>query len=397
MADPLSIAAIIGIIYAGRKLGISAQEQVDTEQTRAVTNEPKEYNDDDSESRDLILNQLRQPGIIAEPVNKKQEVANFGDIAFSQYVHGEPTHDLSNRMYVSARMNNLAPSEKVYVGRGLGLDPEIPASGGFQQLYRVNPNNVGAYRLTQLPGRIAPGADTTGWRTGQVGELTHFAPAKTAFLPTRRPDVGTRAQGQGGAVTGTTIRESYVKTMRPTDRSETGLRTDGLEFAPAKRIVPFQESQDAPTRNKGDGNIEEFYHTNNPQPGIHSFVSGYTNEPAVKMMNKYGTGSYGYTDAELGKYGIKVDDKRSNPDRPGNAGRMNVRASPLNQGGMLTAVRSDSDKSDNYFGPMDGEKGYKYVDAMYYNFNAYKGNAACLDLNVAKRQLANNPLARSIA
>jgi len=397
MADPLSIAAIIGIIYAGRKLGSQPQEPEDTEQKPAVTNEPEEYEHDD-ESRDLLLNHLRQPGMIAEPVNKKQEVANFGDIAFSQYVHGEPTHDLSSRMYVSSRMNNLAPAEKVYVGSGLGLDPEIPASGGFQQLYRVNPNNVGAYRLTTLPGRIAPGADTTGWRAGQVGELTHFAPAKTAFLPTRRPDVGTRAQGQGGAVTGTTIRESYVKTMRTTDRSETGLRIDGLEFAPAKSIVSGLKSSDDPTRNKGDLNILEYGHTNNPQPGIHSFVGGYTNEPSVRMGNKYGTPSYGYTDAELEQYGIRVDDKRAKPDRPGNAGRMNVRAGPLNQGGMLTAVRSDSDKrTDNYFGGMNGEQGYRYVDAKYYNFNAYKGNAACLDLNVAKRQLANNPLARSIA
>jgi hypothetical protein len=116
------------------------------------------------------------------------------------------------------------------------------------------------------------------------------------------------------------------------------------------------------------------------------------------MGNKYGTPSYGYTDAELEQYGIRVDDKRAKADRPGNAGRMNVRAGPLNQGGMLTAVRSDSDKrTDNYFGGMNGEQGYRYVDAKYYNFNAYKGNAACLDLNVAKRQLANNPLARSIA
>lgn len=231
MADPFSIAAILGIIYAGRKLG-NKTAPVPLEPTSY--SEPEEYGQND-ESRDLILNQLRQPGMISEPVNKKQETGNFGDINFSQYVNGEPTHDMSSRYFVSSQMNNLAPSEKIMVGRGLGLSPEIPASGGFQQLYRVNPNNVGAYRLTQLPGRIAPGADTTGWRTGEVGELTHFAPSKTAFLPTRRPEVGTRAQGQGGALTGATIRESYVKTMRTTNRAETTLRTDGLSFAPRKK------------------------------------------------------------------------------------------------------------------------------------------------------------------
>ena len=172
MADPLSIAAIFGIIYVGRKLGITQQQEVTAPllPTSLDSDEPEEYGQNE-ESRSLILNHLREPGIIAEPVNKKQETGNFGDIAFSQYVHGEPTHDMSSRYFVSSQMNNLAPAEKIRVGRGLGLDPEIPASGGFQQLYRVNPNNVGAYRLTTLPGRIAPGADTTGWRAGQVGEL----------------------------------------------------------------------------------------------------------------------------------------------------------------------------------------------------------------------------------
>ena len=397
MADPLSIAAIIGIIYAGRKLGASAPEDNSVPEKPATTNEPEEYQYND-ESRDLVLNHLLQPGYISEPVNKKKEMANFGDISFSTYANGEPTHDFSSRMYVSSKMNNLASTGQIHVGPGLGLSPEIPASGGFQQLYRVNPNNVGAYRLTQLPGRIAPGADTTGWRAGMVGELTHFAPSKTAFLPTRRPEVANRAQGQGGAVSGTSIRESYVKTMRPTTRSEIGYRGDGLEFAPAKRFVPTQESQDAPTRNKGDANVYEYDFTNNPQPGIHSFVGGYTNEAAVRLMNRKPDAVY--SEKELEQYGLRGGDNRSKADRPGNAGRMNVRAGPLNQGGLLTAVRSDSDcRTDNYFGGMNGESGYRYVDAMYYNFNAYKGqpNVHTKDLDIAKKQLAKNPLAHSIS
>jgi hypothetical protein len=397
MADPLSIAAILGIIYAGRKLTSQEQEIKVEEEVYETPKQPVEY-DYNIESRDLLLNNLRQPGIINEPVNKKQEVGNFGDINFSQYVNGEPTHDLSQRYYVSNRMNNLNSTEKVMVGRGLGLSPEIPASGGFQQLYRVNPNNVGAYRLTTLPGRIAPGADTTGWRAGQVGELTHFAPAKTAFLPTRRPEVGNRAQGQGGAVTGSTIRESYIKTMQTTNRSETTLRTDGLSFAPAKSIVPKGETDDQPTRNKGDLNVDQYGHTNNPAPGIHSFASGYLNDPKVQLMNTNANGGV-YSSQQLESFGIKVDDKRGMPDRAGNAGRMNVRAGPLNQGGLLTAMRTDSDKSDNYFGGagITNNNNGTYLNDQYYNFNAYKGQPGRMDLDVAKRQLANNPLAHSIS
>lgn len=400
--DPLSIAALLGIAYVGRQISQNQPEVVppEPEEPPPVAQVPPEYQYDDS-SRDLILNHLTQPGYISEPVNKKQEVPNFGDIAFSQYVHGEPTHDLSSRYYVSAQMNNLSPVEKVFVGRGLGLDPEVPASGGFQQLYRVNPNNVGAYRLTTLPGRIAPGASTTGWRqpsAGTYGDITHYAPSKTAFLPARLPLVANRAQGQGGAVTGATIRESYVKTKRSTRRAETGLRTDGLEYAPAKRIVPFQTTSDAPSRNKGDLNVDQFYHTNNPAPGIHSYMHGYTNDPLNQALERGD-----FSDKELDKVGFKVDDKRGRPDRAGNAGRMNVRASPLQQGGMVTAVRSDSDKrTDNYFGnagTTTNNNGH-YINDQYYNFNAYKGQpgpAVAKDLNVARRQLANNPFAHSLA
>jgi len=395
MADPLSIAAIFGIIYAGRKLGNTPVQDPDPE-VPAVTNEPNEEYEINEGSRDLLLNHLRQPGYITEPVNKKQEVPSFGDVAFSQYVHGEPTHDFSERMYVSSRMNNLAPVGQIHVGPGLGLNPEIPASGGFQQLYRVNPNNVGAYRLTQLPGRIAPGADVTGWRSGTIGEITHYAPSKTAFLPTRRPDIGNRAQGQGGAVTGTSIRESYVKTMRPTGRSEIGFRGDALEYAPAKSFVSALKSSDAPSRNKGDANVFEFDHTNNPQPGIHSFVGGYTNDAAVHLMEQRPDTQY--TEKQLEQFGLRGGDKRGKADRPGNAGRMNVRAGPLNQGGVLTAVRTDTDKrTDNYFGPANGQLGYRYVDAMYYDLNQYKGQPNNVNLNVAKEQLANNPLAKSIS
>ena len=205
-----------------------------------------------------------------------------------------------------------------------------------------------------------------------------------------------RAQGQGGAVTGSEIRSSYVKTMRTTNRAESGLRTDGLEFAPAKRFVPTQESQDAPSRNKGDLNSTQFYHTNNPAPGIHSFVGGYTNEPVNQVLGQ-AHGFSGYSDKQLESVGIKVDDKRGKANRSGNAGRMNVRAGPLNQGGLLTAVRSDSDKSDGYTGPANGGWGQNYINEGYSNFNAFKGQPGRCDLGIAKRQLANNPLAQSIA
>ena len=85
MADPLSIAAILGIVYIGRQIS-NNQVQPTTPPVAPTSSEDVDEYDYNEESRDLILNQMKQPGYISEPVNKKREVANFGDIAFSLFV-----------------------------------------------------------------------------------------------------------------------------------------------------------------------------------------------------------------------------------------------------------------------------------------------------------------------
>ena len=395
MADPLSIAAILALVYAGRKL---ANQEPELLETYTEPDQPDNAMPPGMfEAMSRITNSYIQPGIPDIPLDHKKELPTFA-IQMQQNTAGEPVHDFSNRMWVSGQMNNMGPVAKMNVGPGLGLDPSVQAAGGYQQLYRVNPNNVGAYRLTTLPGRIAPGGDITGGRRGATGELTHFAPSKTAYLPSRYPNVRGRAQGQGGALTGVEVRKEYEKTKRTTNRAETSYRGDGLEYAPAKsRVSGLTQAQD-PTRNKGDMNDQEFYHTDNPQPGIHSFVGAFTETPEVQLLNgKRPVG--GYSNLELEKYGLRGnDDRRAKKDRPANAGRMNVRNDPLKQGGMITAARSDSNRYDNYLGQKDGSwGGQNYVKNDYYQLNAYKGNCNTLDLTVAQRQLANNPFAHPLA
>jgi hypothetical protein len=297
-------------------------------------------------------------------------------------------------MYVSGQMNNLSPMPKVQVGPGLGLDPNVAASGGFQQLYRVNPNNVGAYRLTTLPGRVTAGGDITGGRGGVTGELTHFAPSKTAYLPTRYPNVG----GRGQSLNGVEVRQEYEKTKRTTNRSETTYRGDGLSFAPAKSYVTGQTKAQDPTRNKGDLNDQQFYHTDNAQPGIHSFVGAFTERPEVQLLNGQRPAG-GYSNLELEKYGLRGnDDRRAKKDRVGNGGRMNVRNDPLKQGGIITAARSDSNRYDGYQGQRNGAwGGQNYVKPDYQDNNPYKGTCNTMDFNLVKNQLAKNPFAHTLS
>ena len=217
----------------------------------------------------------------------------------------------------------------------------------------------------------------------------------------RRPEVRGRAQGQGGALTGVTVRQHFEKTKRPTNRSETTTRTDGLEYAPAKHFISAEKLAQDPTRNKGDINTQEYFHVDNPTPGIYSFVPGYTQAPGSQLLKQNPADGASYSAKQLEEYGFRPDDRRGKSGRKANPGRMNVRAGPLNQGGALTAVRKDSNKYDGRMNAANGGWTQNYIQDEYYQLNPYKGQknirASSKSLNIAKTQLANNPLAHTLS
>jgi hypothetical protein len=380
MADPISIIAIAGLAYLGKKLS----------ETKNVEN----YAQVEEPTTDGVMiderMQLQDESFLRIPT-KKVEIGSFGVIAQQSRASESALLDLRSREVDPGRMNNLSPVEKQLVGPGLGIGPNVPSFGGHQQLFRVNPENVGAYRLTTLPGRSGPAMDVHGGRRGVAGELTQNRPEKTAFLLERRPVTAGRAQGMTGLVP----RGEQEQMKRLTNRSETGLREDGLEFSGAKRIISASTMPQDPTRNKKDGNMEQFGYNNRPAPNINSFPHGYVNAPASKIGEKrtYGTP---HTVAELEEYGFRPDDRRGKANRSGNAGRMNVRAGPLNQGGMPTAARVDTTRMDGRLAPVNGGWSQQYTNNSYYQLNPYKGNenprASNFSLDVAKNQLKNNPI-----
>jgi hypothetical protein len=376
MADPISLMAVAGLVYAGRTLS-----------TKSVSLPPPSV-----EEVEKIV--VKAPIVEVQsnqfsPMNgvpQKREMESFADISVQQRSGGQEVLNMRNRMYDHGRMNNLSPVEKQLVGPGLGVSADTPAVGGYQQMFRVNPVNVGEYRLTTLPGRSGPAADITGGRSAVVGELTHNKPETTSFLPSRRPTMAGRAQGMSGVVP----RNEHERTKRTTNRSETGLRTDGLGFNGAKRLVSAQTMSQDPTRFKSDRNDSQYNYYNQPAPGITNFQGAYTSGAAAKMTAK--------TNEELMKYGFRPEDRRGKPNRMGNAGRMNVRESALKQGGRLTSVRSDTTRIDGRVNAANGGWTQQYQQKPIHQFNAYKGNANpnAHDLDIAKRQLQNNPLAHRI-
>ena len=375
MADPISLMAVAGLVYAGRTLS-----------TKSVPPPPKEIFEPSPvvKAPVEIVNNNFEP-IIDRP--QKREMESFGDITMQQRSGGQEILNMRNRMYDQGRMNNLSPVEKQLVGPGLGVGADTPAVGGYQQMFRVNPVNVGEYRLTTLPGRSGPAADITGGRSAVVGELTHNKPETTSHLPSRRPVMAGRAQGMSGVVP----RNEHEKTKRTTNRSETGLRQDGLGFNGAKRFISAQTVSQDPTRFKSDRNDAQYSYYNQVQPGITNFRGAYTNSAATNVTAK--------TNEELMRYGFRPEDRRGKPNRMGNAGRMNVRESALKQGGALTAVRSDTSRVDGRMNGANGGWTQQYKQKSFHQFNAYKGNANpnTRSLDIAKRQLQNNPLAHSLS
>jgi len=379
MADPVSLLAVAGLVYAGRTL--------------STTNKSKTENYS-PETKIVMANDGAGPAL-PPPVNdfvsrvevpSKREMASFADIGRQQRSGGQELLDMRGRMFDQGRMNNLSPVEKQLVGPGLGVDANVPAVGGYQQMFRVNPINVGEYRLTTLPGRSGPAVDVTGGRSAKVGQLTHNKPETTSYLPTRLPTMAGRAQGMTGVVP----RNEHERTKRTTNRSETGLRTDGLGYNGAKRMVSAQTLAQDPTRFKSDRNDEQYRYNNQPAPGIHSFHGAYATGAASRVTAK--------TNEELMKYGFRPEDRRGKANRPGNAGRMNVRESPLKQGGALTSVRSDTSRIDGRMNAANGGWTQQYQNKTFHQFNPYKGNENpnSRNLGIAAKQLENNPLSHAL-
>jgi len=231
---------------------------------------------------------------------------------------------------------------------------------------------VGAYRLTTLPGRSGPAKNFVDAGQKRMVVTQDRVPKSYQLLGKDgvRPLEKGRAQGQGGALTGSAGRERYIKTMRPTVRSETGFRGDGLSYGTAKKFVSVQTSQETPTRNKASlvPRINDV-----AAPGIHSFGGAY----------------------DIVKQGIHLDPTdRGKSGRANPGGRMNI---PRNSLGGVTANRSSA-STDRMGGAGNQGIGQNYKVTWAQKDNAFKGNLNPLvsDLNVAKRQLRGNPFSRSI-
>ncbi len=122
------------------------------------------------------------------------------------YVFGQPLFREDEEQYKQSLTyrNDLAPTEKIMVGKGLNLDPSIPAAGGFHEFTRILPNNISDYKANQLENRVNAGKFVVG-----------------AELPTSYPGIGLSKDSSLGDNPNNTSGPGVPKNRPPKDYSQT--------------------------------------------------------------------------------------------------------------------------------------------------------------------------------
>lgn len=309
--DAVALAAVVGLAYIGKHMSDVPPPSIPQQHPVALDTQ-----------------------VAQKPIGKREVVESFRDISryANKDTYGQPVYNLNSRENVSNIMKNLSPNPWTRVGPGLGVGPDVPATGGFHQYIREIPVNPNEERLTQLPGRVQAPPMAPVPR----GEEATFQVAKN------RPDqVYTRAPMPGSAtIRAPEQRGRFVKGSRSTLKDQTvGRETDLL--------------------------------------GVPTII---TNNP---MNSAY---------LVTGNQSLDRKDARSKPHRAGNPGNMNVRGHPLGAHGMVTGLRADTNSVPVIQGAPSVPNGY--IRTGVQEVNPYKDtpNTLATDgaLSLAKRQLENN-------
>lgn len=115
------------------------------------------------------------------PSYSAQEVTSSGS-------SGNKMYDRQDVRYEnSAWQNNVLPAEKIYVGRGIGVGPDVAAADGFHPMHRVVLKNVGEYKKNNLPGGVNHGASYVNKSTKQAKVAVNHNPGSMVYDQNRRP------------------------------------------------------------------------------------------------------------------------------------------------------------------------------------------------------------------
>ena len=124
-----------------------------------------------------------------------------------------PDYKRYEDFFISAKNNNVRPFEQEYVGPGLGVTTDTPASGGYHQMFRILPDNVNGYRRNNFGGDIITGKHMNDEQTSRITEL------QTARRTNEPVEEYRGFDAMQSSVLGTSQRPNTDVNMKPTHRS----------------------------------------------------------------------------------------------------------------------------------------------------------------------------------
>lgn len=174
MADPVSIIAIAGLAYIGKKLSDPKPELYQ------IVSKPTEG---------PIIIQEEMPNIAApdrlvSTISRNESwKENFGDIVPQTRSSGTEVLEMRNRMFDNGRMNNISPIEKQYVGRVSRLVQMSQLPVVFSKLYVstliMSARTVSQHYLVEVVQHATCLVDVAGrWATLPITaqKRLHFSP-----------------------------------------------------------------------------------------------------------------------------------------------------------------------------------------------------------------------------
>ncbi len=341
--------------------------------------------------------------------------------------------DLQKARVVQGRVHHgIGPTETVRVGPGMGVGPEVQATGGFHQFYRQLPQNVNEYRLNTLPGGVNHGASVVQKRSMPVNHAVNknpdalvwtlddrpLAPSQAAVLArTADPNApreyvrkrvndaerfGTATVGGGS---GTQVARTFTRPRAPTNAREfeppvmnpSGTRAGVGGYTAWSRdidMLPSQREQSVSHLQGGVKGAGEAAGTLRPmtQPSVtnrqltetHTYRAPITGPRAERMdvIDKHPmkpTKREGQQRAHTNPAG------RMNVFDPGHAGVVRTKTKPSYAGLQHTQAKAPVEMARGAMGARD-RSGVK-ADPVNRHLN----------FGVAQQQLAQNPLHRDIA
>lgn len=120
-----------------------------------ITNQPGTFNDEMLGNKAHVMT-----GAVDNPGwYKKEEQQPMFDPKVLTHVSGAPVQLDQSKSFVDGVMrqtpvyNNVGPTDRLLVGPGLGLDPDVPAANGYHDPVRINPYDP-SYKKNQFGGRV---------------------------------------------------------------------------------------------------------------------------------------------------------------------------------------------------------------------------------------------------